>query len=93
MKGESLVSGGNNNHLTLENLELRMQSDGDLVTLKHLGGGKTEKLYSSGTKADTPNGPYTLMMQHDNNLVIYDKADKAIWSSEDKAKWADGSKW
>ena len=84
MKGESLVSDGKN-HLSLQNLELRMQADGDLVTLKHLGGGKTEKLYSSGTKADTPNGPYTLMMQHDNNLVIYDGSGSGTWASEAKS--------
>ena len=64
MKGESLQSDKATNSLKLDNLELRMQHDGNLVTYKHKEGGGSDVLWSSSStkNGDERKEPYTLLL-------------------------------
>ncbi|TNV79218.1 hypothetical protein FGO68_gene17317 [Halteria grandinella] len=54
---------------------LCMQSDGNFVSYE-----STSVLWNSGT-AGKGNQPYTIVMQDDGNLCIYDSIQKLIWQS------------
>ena len=59
--------------LTYE-MNRQLQADSNLVI--YAASGAT---WASGIKGNT--APYTLLMQDDGNLVIYDSKNRAIWAS------------
>ena len=65
-----------------------MQHDGNLVLYK--GSGHNNPIWSSKTYHQGQ-GPYRLVMQTDNNLVLYDANSRPTWSSHTHNKGTMGS--
>lgn len=67
-----------------------MQTDGNVVLYKG-----SKHLWASNTNGDGK-GPYELVMQSDDHLVVYDVNSKVIWYSgvyigKDGYQWAKGA--
>ena len=67
-----------------------MQTDGNVVLYKG-----SEHLWASNTNGEGK-GPYELVMQSDDHLVVYDADSKVIWYSgvyigKDGYQWAKGA--
>jgi hypothetical protein len=72
-------------------LFLRLQNDGNLVCYTRKVWSPDHAIWSTKTYTTSPVGPYRLIMQDDNNLVLYDGKNKALWATGTYGKGKTGA--